>query len=137
MSRRRKARQYALQLLFRVDLTKESVNKDTFNDFWKDKKVSENIVSFTNELVNGTCSNLENIDSEIRATASHWSLERISVVDRSLLRLAVFELLYREDIPPLVSINEALEIAKKFSSMESVAFINGILDKIAKSKAVA
>lgn len=137
MSRRRKARQYALQLLFRVDLTKESVNKDTFNDFWEDKKVPENIVSFANELVNGTCNNLENIDNKIRATASHWSLERISVVDRSLLRLAVFELLYRDDIPPLVSINEALEIAKKFSSMESVAFINGILDKIAKSKAVA
>jgi len=137
MSRRRKARQYALQLLFRVDLTKESLNKDTFNDFWKDKKVSEDIVSFANELVNGTCNNQENIDSEIRTTASHWSLERISVVDRSLLRLAVFELLYRDDIPPLVSINEALEIAKKFSSMESAAFINGILDKIAKGKVVA
>ncbi len=137
MSRRRKARQYALQLLFRLDLTRESVDWTAFSEFWEDKKASEDVIAFTRELVIGTWHNLEHIDNEIRDTASHWSLERISAVDRSLLRLSIFELLYRDDIPASVSINEALEIAKKFSSMESVSFINGILDKIAKRKVTA
>ncbi len=137
MSRRRKARQYALQLLFRLDLTRESVDWTAFSEFWEDKKASEDVIAFTRELVSGAWQNLERIDTEIRDTASHWALERISAVDRSLLRLSVFELLYRDDIPASVSINEALEIAKKFSSMESVSFINGILDKIAKKKVTA
>ena len=134
MSRRRNARQYALQLLFRLDLTRDRLDWDSFSEFWEDKKATEDVVAFTKELVTGTWSNLERIDREIRDTASHWSVERMSAVDRSLLRLAAFELLYRDDIPPSVSINEALEIAKKFSTIESSSFINGILDKIAKKK---
>ncbi len=132
MSRRRKARQYALQLLFRLDITRENINWADFNEFWEDIQATEDVISFAKELVKGTWDNLERIDNEIRNSSSHWTLERINNVDRSLLRLAAFELLYRNDIPASVSINEALEIAKKFSSMESISFINGILDNIAK-----
>lgn len=128
--KRRKAREYALQILYQHDFTTEEPDLDAF---WQD--VDENdaeIVSFANALVKGTLGNIENIDSTITNAAEHWVLKRMAAVDRNILREATYEILYREDIPPAVTINEALEIAKKFASKESAAFINGILDKIAK-----
>lgn len=86
--------------------------------------------AFCLELVEGTLREKEAIDAEIRCSATHWSLERISTVDRNVLRLAIYELLFRPDIPPRVTMNEAIEIAKKFSSAEAAAFVNGILDKV-------
>jgi len=89
------------------------------------------IKGFAEELVSGTLAHLEEIDRIIRKAAENWEIERMAVVDRNILRCATYELAFRNDIPPAVTINEALEIAKKFSSLDSVSFINGLLDKIA------
>jgi transcription antitermination factor NusB len=82
------------------------------------------------ELVDGVAQHLEEIDAKIASYAANWELERMAVVDRNVLRMGSFELLYRQDIPPKVSINEAVELAKKFSGLASGKFVNGILDKI-------
>ncbi len=82
----------------------------------------------------GTIDNMEEIDRVIKEAAEHWEMERMAAVDRNILRFAVYEILYRSDIPSAVTINEALEIAKKYSSLESAPFINGLLDRIAKDK---
>jgi N utilization substance protein B len=88
---------------------------------------------YAEAIVRGTEEHREAVDAEIRRTAEHWVMERMAAVDRNILRLAAYELLFRDDIPPAVAINEALEVAKKYSSSESVSFINGVLDKIARS----
>jgi transcription antitermination protein NusB len=131
---RRKAREYALQALFQREFGGSQsellpVEKLSGND--SEKSETE---EFANELVRGTISHLEEIDGVLKAAAEHWELERMAAVDRNILRFAVYELLYRSDIPSAVTINEALEIAKKYSSLESVPFINGLLDKIAKDR---
>ncbi len=89
------------------------------------------------ELVTGTIRNIGEIDKVLQGAAENWDLNRMAAVDRNILRLAIFEILYRKDIPSAVTINEALEIAKKYSSLESVPFINGLLDKVAKDCAKA
>jgi N utilization substance protein B len=86
--------------------------------------------SFADPLIRGTLEHREQIDAEIIKHAKNWSLNRIAAVDRNILRLAIYEMLHREDIPPVVSINEAVDIAKKFSTHDSGKFVNGILDKI-------
>lgn len=130
---RRKAREYALQMLFQYEFTgnkKEFIPPD---DFRPDKKETKGLKKFADELIKGTLENLDEIDRVIQQAAENWEMKRMAAVDRNILRCAVYELLYRKDIPPAVTINEALEIAKKFSSLESVPFINGLLDKIASN----
>lgn len=128
---RRRAREYVLQMLFQYEFTHHAV-KELIDEFWKREKVDKSVMDFANELFKGTIKNIEKIDGIIKNAAEHWILERMASVDRNILRFSCYEILYREDIPPLVSINEALEIAKKYSASESASFINGILDKIAK-----
>jgi N utilization substance protein B len=128
--KRRRAREYALQILYQHDFTVEVPDLDAF---WQDiQEKDADIVSFAGDLVRGTLGHLEDIDSAITGAAEHWVLNRMAAVDRNILREATYEILFREDIPTAVTINEALEIAKKYASKESAAFINGILDKIAK-----
>lgn len=128
---RRKARERALQLLFQFDFTGQQSPPDLLQARASDRQ-DEEVRSFSGELARGTIEHLEEIDGVIQAAAEHWKMERMAAVDRNILRVAVFELLFRKDIPPAVSINEALEIAKKYSSSESVPFVNGLLDKIAR-----
>lgn len=130
--KRRKSREYALQMLFQLDFTEKKINGKDFEDFWSDKKEDRNIKQFTEELVKGTLMHLDEIDRKIESVTENWILERMAVVDRAILRFAAFEILYRKDIPSAVTINEALEIAKKFSSSEAAPFLNGILDRLAK-----
>jgi N utilization substance protein B len=130
--RRRRAREYALQILFQIDFKSQEVSRNDFEGFWLDKKESEDVRKFTEELVRGTIERLDEIDSRLAKVAENWVLKRMAAVDRNILRFAAFEILYRKDIPPAVTINEAVEIAKKFSSSEAAPFINGILDKLAK-----
>jgi N utilization substance protein B len=132
MSRRR-AREYALQILFQIDLTESGAIHDLLDDFWKGSKEGRDVQDFANDLVRGTIQHLNSLDEVIRKSAEHWQLGRMAVVDKSILRAAAYELLYRPDIPPSVTINEAIEIAKKFSTVESASFINGILDNILKA----
>jgi N utilization substance protein B len=130
--KRRRAREYALQILFQIDFKGKEVNNKDLEVFWSDKQESEDVKKFAEDLVKGTIKRLEDIDSKIEKFAENWVLKRMAAVDRNILRFAAYEILYREDIPPAVTINEALEIAKKFSSSEAAPFINGILDRLAK-----
>lgn len=132
MTQRRRARECALEVLYRLDIGNEDVNKTTDEIFSK-RKFSAQGKKFFLELVDKTFNNLPTIDKTIKQTLKHWSLTRLSSVDRAILRVACSELLYFPDIPPNVVINEALEIAKRYSTAESSRFINGVLDAIYKS----
>src|SRR4030042_2784787 len=129
--KRRKAREYALQIIFQIDFREKKIDSKDLEDFWSDKKESKDVKEFTEELVRGTLSKIDEIDTMIKRVAENWILERMAAVDRNILRFAAYELLYRKDIPSAVTINEAIEIAKKFSSTEAAPFINGILDRLA------
>lgn len=135
--KRRRAREYALQILFQLDVTNSELSNDVMSDFWENIAEDDDVKEFTNDIVTGTRKNIEKIDSVLNSTAENWSIDRMAVVDRNVLRAATYELLYRPDIPPSVIINEALEISKKYSTGDSASFINGILDKIQKTKRIA
>ncbi|OGW43282.1 MAG: transcription antitermination factor NusB [Nitrospirae bacterium RBG_16_43_11] len=130
MGYRRKAREYALQMLYQYDISQQS--SGLFDGFWSDKVVQDDIREFANILVDGVIKNVSMIDEKIRLSASHWSVDRMAVVDRNILRMAIFELLYIRDIPAKVTINEAIEIAKRYGVEESGSFVNGILDRVVK-----
>ncbi len=134
---RRKAREYALQMLFQSEFAGGESEGTMPEDAGSGKGDKEELKNFATEIYRGTLRHLEEIDRVIQEAAEHWELRRMAAVDRNILRFAVYEILYRSDIPSAVTINEALEIAKKYSSLESVPFINGLLDKVAKSHAKA
>lgn len=131
MGTRRKARELALKLLFQLEFNKENI-QESMENFWRDYSCAPETQEFAHNLVMGTLENLDAIDKLLDKHAKHWRLERMANVDRNILRFATYELCYLSEIPSKVSINEALEIAKKYSSPDSSKFINGILDKIAK-----
>ncbi|MDP2939369.1 MAG: transcription antitermination factor NusB [Candidatus Omnitrophota bacterium] len=134
MRKRTKSRDYALKFLYQIDITKESSDKD-FEEFWQNQEEPyAEVKEFAFTLVKGTIENLKDIDKKITDYAVNWQLKRMAVVDRNILRLATFELLYLKDIPPKVSINEAVDLAKKYGDIESGRFVNGILDKINKTE---
>ena len=118
--------------MFQIDFTEKMVGRRELDEFWSDKKENKEIREFAEELVKGTLEKLEDIDALIEKLAENWILGRMAAVDRNILRFAAFEILYRRDIPSAVTINEALEIAKKYSSSESAPFLNGVLDRLAK-----
>lgn len=131
MGTRRKARECALQMLFAADVTKMSEDVLT-QDYWNElgePELDEATREFANKLAVTTLRELETVDERIRSRAEHWRIERMAIVDRNVLRLAVYEFLY-EPTPHTVVINEALEIARRFSTFEATQFINGILDAI-------
>ena len=136
MRKRTKAREFALQVLYQTDITHDSYDV-SLNNFWQahsEENIEEEIKKFTDELVKGVTENLEVIDARIAQYAANWQLKRMAVVDRNILRMGCFELMFRDDIPFKVSINEAVELAKKYSSLEASKFVNGILDKIKLEK---
>jgi transcription antitermination protein NusB len=131
MGSRRKARECALQMLFAADVAEMS-SDDVVRSYWTElgePDLDDSARDFATRLAAGTLSNLELLDERIRSRAEHWRISRMAVVDRNILRLAVFEFLY-EPTPRTVAINEALEIARRFSTYEATQFINGILDAI-------
>ncbi len=132
MGKRRKSRELALQLLYELDLHGDTAGPPSFDDFWLRHPADPEVRAFTEELVRGTREHQAKIDDLIGQFTEHWSLERMAVVDRNILRLGIFELLWEPEVPPKVAINEALEVAKRFSTQESSRFINGILDRIRK-----
>ena len=128
---RRKARESALQMMFSADVINPD-SKDLTENYWNelgDADSDPKTREFANNLVTGALSNKTVIDDRIRTRAEHWRIERMAIVDRNVLRLAVYEFLF-EDTPHTVVINEALEIARRFSTFEATQFINGILDAI-------
>jgi len=136
MRKRTQAREYALQMLYEIDITQDPL-KEVIENFWQsqsEKNISKEVKEFAEFLTKGVIDNLNQINSLISQYSQNWDIKRMAVVDRNILRLASFEILFCQDIPPKVSINEAIELAKRFSSQESAKFVNGILDKI-KEKA--
>jgi len=129
LGERRRAREYALQLLFQLDLAPDAVDQ-AIESFWKGKKVRASIVEFAGALVRGAMEHQGWIDSVLGSMSHHWRVARMAVVDRNILRLALYELVYADATPPIVVINEAIEIAKKFGNEESGPFVNGILDAV-------
>ena len=131
MGSRRKARECALQMLFAADVA-EMPADDVVRSYWAElgeSDLDDTAREFATRLASRTLSNLELLDERIRSRAEHWRISRMAVVDRNILRLAVYEFLY-EPTPRTVAINEALEIARRFSTYEATQFINGILDAI-------
>jgi transcription antitermination protein NusB len=154
MGKRREARERAVQFLFQHDLNPPEDLPAALEQFWESQRaaaiagekatatwgqpvelppptVEEAAVRlFADPLISGTLEHRDEADTVIRKHAKNWELHRIAAVDRNVLRLAIYEMLHREDIPPIVSINEAVDIAKKFSTQDSGRFVNGILDKV-------
>lgn len=131
MGARRKARICALQMLFQYDIAEPRVDELT-NSYWEafGDEMGNVAREFSNNLAMGAISRLDEIDDLIKRRAEHWRIQRMAVVDRNILRLAIYEFLYEGDTPKTVVINEALEIARRFSTFEATQFINGILDAI-------
>ena len=133
MASRRKARECALQLLYQWEGDRPEP-ASLLPEFWKGRPEDAATRKFAEQLFFGAVAAVDEIDPLIAAHSEHWKLERMAAIDRSLLRLAVYEMRTRADISAAVVINEALEIARRFSSADSVEFINGVLDAIRKAK---
>jgi N utilization substance protein B len=137
MGLRRQARELALQTLFQHDILTHhaapGTGPTTADVAPAPPGLPPEAAPFVDQLVQGVLTHLPELDTLLERLAEHWSVERMAVVDRNVLRCALYELLYLEEIPAKVTINEAIEIAKRYGSEESGAFVNGILDRIVKS----
>ena len=131
MGARRKARVCALQMLFQYDIARPRLD-ELSSTYWEafGEDMSDVPRDFSNNLAAGAIAHLDEIDDLIIKRAENWRIKRMAVVDRNILRLAIYEFLYEPDTPKTVIINEALEIARRFSTFEATQFINGILDAI-------
>jgi transcription antitermination factor NusB len=136
MRKRTKAREFALQVLYQIDIIQTDAGS-CLEDFWTRRETSADpdVREFTEAIVSGVEQHKADLDKAISEAAENWGLNRMAVVDRNILRMTTFELLYRSDIPPKVAINEAIDIAKKYGDKDSGKFVNGILDKINKTNA--
>ncbi len=130
MGTRHQAREYVLQILFQWDI---HGNADHWLDeFWARLPDSQDIRPFTDRLVEGVLAHQRELDTMIEATAVNWTLARMPIVDRNILRLSLYELLWVPDVPAKVTLNEAIELAKTFADDEARRFVNGILDSVLK-----
>ena len=129
MGNRRKARELVTQILFHMEYNPGNPDK-SFELICENFNAPKSLRAFSKELIQGICENRNQIDKYIKKASKNWRLERMSRVDRSILRLSVFEMLFMENIPHKVSIDEAVELGKKYGTEESGAFINGVLDNI-------
>jgi transcription antitermination factor NusB len=139
MKKRRRSRELALKILYQVEIL--GLTGDTCGEaleaFWKENNSEEDRVKdFTGLIVAEVIKNLALIDGEIAKTAINWKIGRMDYIDRNILRMATFEIMFMDDIPPLVTINEAIELAKKYGTDESSRFINGVLHKIKEARKV-
>jgi len=131
MGKRRKARESTLQILFQLEFDDTQPEK-AIDSFWLNQKATKEIREHSRWLVEGITLHRESIDHLIQSVSANWRVSRMAIVDRNVLRIAVFELLHGEEIAPAIVINEAIEIAKKYSSEEGATFVNGILDAVRK-----
>ena len=131
--KRSQAREAALKVLYQLDVTKDSA-EETLKVFFRHHRVAVASQPFVEKLVKGTMEHLAEIDACLAKSATNWSLPRMAMVDRNILRLGAFELLFDTETPPKVVINEAVELAKRFGTADSSKFVNGVLDSIYKSR---
>lgn len=134
MRNRTKAREYALQMLYQMDI-RRAPSDQIIGEFWREHEPPDDVKAFANVLFTGTATHLQEVDALIGSHADNWDMKRMAVIDRNILRLGTFELLHGRDAPPKVCINEAIELAKRFGDADSGKFINGILDAIHKRHA--
>jgi len=135
MRKRTLSREIALKVLYAWEMTKDPP-EECLARYWNGgEEVARDIQEFTDMLVRGVLSNRDDIDRTIAAYATNWEIGRMATIDRNVLRIATFELLYIKDIPLKVAINEAIELAKKYGDKDSGKFVNGVLDKISKTEA--
>jgi len=135
MRKRTLAREHALKILYQADITRRDIEQ-TAVSFWRDEEeeIDKEVKEFAQRIVVGVHSQLSSIDEKISEYATNWQLKRMAVIDRNVLRIGVFELKFAPDIPQKVTINEAVELAKKYGDLDSSKFVNGILDKIHKKE---
>ncbi len=129
MGRRREGRETAVQFLYQADLNRESID-DLLEHFWKIREAKPGVREFATELVRGVGAHREEIDALIKSATANYELGRLAAVDRNILRVAIYEMHHALDVPPVVAINEAIEVAKRFGAEESGGFVNGILDRL-------
>ena len=136
MATRRQCREWVVQLLFILDMNHQELDQ-LFTDFWADREASSEAKKFTEDHVRDIHTRIGDLDAVLRKYSRNWDLHRIGVIERNVIRMAIYEMLFRDDIPRVVSINEAVDIAKYFGNSESGRFVNGILDNIRRSSATA
>jgi N utilization substance protein B len=129
-AQRHDGRVAALQYLYAWSINSPANLVDDLRVFFENLEQPRDHYAFGEELIDGVIKNQEPIDAQIRVLAQNWDFERVAKIDLAILRIAIFEMLYRKDIPPVVSINEAIDISKQFSNADSKRFINGILDRL-------
>ncbi|HKB08028.1 MAG TPA: transcription antitermination factor NusB [Candidatus Polarisedimenticolia bacterium] len=131
MGGRRKAREFALQMLYQSEASGTPMS-DVAAAFWEDRDTPPDVRLFAERLATGTASSVLSIDAILAESLENWRLERLAIVDRNILRLAVYEFLHESDTPPVVIIDEAIEVARRFGGEDSWQFTNGILDAVRK-----
>lgn len=136
MGTRRRARELALQLLYQFELT-DAAPEEMQEGFEEWRNASEGVRDFADQLLRGTLGRLDEIDDELGRQTTHWRLERLAAVDRNILRLAMYELMFEATTPHAVVIDEAIEIAKRYGTKDSGRFVNGVLDGFVKRRAAA
>lgn len=129
MGKRRKARECALQILFQLEFTGDELPL-VLKDYWSRQAVPAETREYCEWLVRGICEHQAEVDRTIQQASKNWRLERMATVDRNILRLAVFEMLFEKNLAPSIIMDEAIEIAKKYSGQEAANFVNGILDGV-------
>jgi N utilization substance protein B len=129
LGKRRKSREIAIQLLYQLEINRSDA-ENAQATFWDHYSPPEALREFTHQILAGVFQHLKEIDQIIIKVTNNWSLDRMTIVDRSILREAIFEILFCPDIPVKVTLNEAIELGKKYGSEKSGSFINGILDKV-------
>jgi len=132
MGKRRKARECALQVLFQLEFTSDQP-EEILKDYWRHQSMPSEVKEYGEWLVKGICEHKQDVDRTIQEASKNWRLERMATVDRNILRIAVFEMLFEKALAVPIIIDEAIEIAKKFSGQESALFVNGILDGVNKN----
>jgi transcription antitermination protein NusB len=130
---RRSGRVLAFQTLFAFDFNKKSI-EELLKFEWLEEEYPESALEYAVSIIKGTLSHLEVIDETIKRKLKNWDFERISAVDRAVLRFSIYSMIYENDVPEKVIINEAVEIVKKFGTDDSYKFVNGILDAVKRSK---
>lgn len=131
MGKRREGREVALQLLFHWDLNIQQLPDAAELDlFWEFRPALPGVRTFATNMLKGIIVHQTTVDEKITKYTANYELKRISTVDRNILRMAIYEMLYADDVPPIVAINEAIDIAKKFGTEESGKFVNGVLDRV-------
>lgn len=129
-TQRRECRAAAFQYLYAWSVNQPANLAEDLRLFFEHLEQPRDYYAFADELIHGAIEHIEEIDGHIKALAHNWEFDRVAKIDLAILRLAMFEMLYRKDIPPVVSINEAIDLSKQYSSLDAKRFINGVLDRM-------